>query len=128
MARLSRLPPVGYANDIETGAFEVADTPIVATDRLYEREPDSSTLGNSDWASCSLSLRFSEPQEIGMMQGFVNQSCEAIIRVAVSDGNLPKQMVEAVIDTGFTGFLSLPFSIIASLGLPWHFRDVGTLN
>jgi hypothetical protein len=26
MARLSRLPPVGYANDIETGAFEIADS------------------------------------------------------------------------------------------------------
>lgn len=63
-----------------------------------------------------------------MMQGFVNQSCEAIIRVAVGHDNLPKQMVEAVIDTGFTGFLSLPLSIITSLGLPWHFRDLGTLG
>jgi predicted aspartyl protease len=53
-----------------------------------------------------------------MMQGFVNQSCEAIIRVAVGHANLPKQMVEAVIDTGFTSFLSLPPSIIATLGLP----------
>jgi hypothetical protein len=29
------------AIDIETGAFEVADTPITATDRLYERYPDA---------------------------------------------------------------------------------------
>jgi hypothetical protein len=29
------------AIDIETGAFEVADTPMVAVDRLYEREPDA---------------------------------------------------------------------------------------
>jgi hypothetical protein len=28
-------------NDIETGAFEVADTTIEATDRLYERVPDA---------------------------------------------------------------------------------------
>lgn len=63
-----------------------------------------------------------------MMQGFVNQSCEAIIRVAVGHSSLPKQMVEAVIDTGFTGFLSLPQSIITSLSLPWHFRDMGTLG
>ncbi len=63
-----------------------------------------------------------------MMQGFVNQSCEAIIRVAVGQANSPKQMVEAVIDTGFTGFLSLPLSIINALGLPWHFRDLGTLG
>jgi hypothetical protein len=29
------------AIDIETGAFEVDDTPMVAVDRLYEREPDA---------------------------------------------------------------------------------------
>lgn len=29
------------AIDIETGAFEVAETPIVATDRLYARYPDA---------------------------------------------------------------------------------------
>jgi len=63
-----------------------------------------------------------------MMQGFVNQSCEAIIRVAVGSANSPKQMVEALIDTGFTGFLSLPLSTITALGLSWHFRDVGTLG
>ena len=63
-----------------------------------------------------------------MMQGFVNQNCEAIIRIAVGQANLPKQMIEAVIDTGFTGFLSLPISTITALGLPWHFRDIGTLG
>lgn len=63
-----------------------------------------------------------------MMQGFVNQSCEAMIRIAVGHANAPKQMVEALIDTGFTGFLSLPPSTIQSLGLPWIFRDFGTLG
>jgi allantoicase len=29
------------AIDIETGAFEVDNTPMVAVDRLYEREPDA---------------------------------------------------------------------------------------
>ena len=63
-----------------------------------------------------------------MMQGFVNQHCEAIIKVAVGYGSQRKQMVDAVIDTGFTGFLSLLQSIITFLGLPWYFRDVGTLG
>lgn len=63
-----------------------------------------------------------------MMQGFVNQNCEAIISIAVGQANTPKQMVNAVIDTGFTGFLSLPLSIITTLGLSWHFRDFGTLG
>lgn len=29
------------AIDIETGAFEVADTPMLAVDRLYERKPNA---------------------------------------------------------------------------------------
>ncbi|MEM8830810.1 MAG: hypothetical protein AAGE96_15830 [Cyanobacteria bacterium P01_G01_bin.19] len=29
------------AIDIETGAYEVADTPIEAVDRLYEKHPDA---------------------------------------------------------------------------------------
>ncbi len=29
------------AIDIETGAFEIANTPIIATDRLYEKYPDA---------------------------------------------------------------------------------------
>ncbi len=29
------------AINIETGSFEVADTPMVAVDRLYEHEPDA---------------------------------------------------------------------------------------
>lgn len=29
------------AINIETGIFEVADTPMAAVDRLYEREPDA---------------------------------------------------------------------------------------
>ena len=63
-----------------------------------------------------------------MMQGFVNQNCEAIINVAVGYNNFPKQMIATVIDTGFTGYLSLPISAIDSLGLPWYFRDIGTLG
>lgn len=63
-----------------------------------------------------------------MMQGFVNQSCEAIIPIVVGHGDAPKQMVEAVIDTGFTGFLSLPLSTIESMGLPWIFNDAATLG
>ena len=37
----SRLPPVGYANDIETGEFELADDTMMATRQLYQRLPDA---------------------------------------------------------------------------------------
>jgi clan AA aspartic protease len=63
-----------------------------------------------------------------MMQGFVNQNCEAMLPIVVGHDNKPTQLVEALIDTGFTGFLSLPLSMIESLGLPWLFSDSVTLG
>jgi clan AA aspartic protease len=63
-----------------------------------------------------------------MMFGVVNHNCEAIIKVAVGRIGSPKIPINAVIDTGFTSFLSLPLSAITNLGLPWHYRDVGTLG
>lgn len=63
-----------------------------------------------------------------MMFGVVNNNCEAIIKVAVGRISSPKITIHAVIDTGFTSFLSLPLSIITDLGLPWHYRDIGTLG
>ena len=62
------------------------------------------------------------------MQGFVNQNCEAMLPIVVGRDNKPTQLVEALIDTGFTGFLSLPLSMIESLGLPWIFSDSVTLG
>jgi clan AA aspartic protease len=62
-----------------------------------------------------------------MMEGRVNQRCEAVISVAVRGGDKIKS-VNAVIDTGFNGFLSLPIAIIMELGLPWKYRDRATLG
>jgi clan AA aspartic protease len=63
-----------------------------------------------------------------MIFGLVNNNCEAVIKVAVGGVDSPKMAIDAVIDTGFTGFLSLPHSIVADLGLAWHYRDIGTLG
>jgi clan AA aspartic protease len=62
-----------------------------------------------------------------MMQGYVNTTYEAVISVVVSyEGKL--KSVNALIDTGFTGFLSLPPAIITELELPWSYRDRATLG
>lgn len=42
------------------------------------------------------------------MQGIVDQNCEAMIRLVVGNADSQRQVVDAVIDTGFTGFLTLP--------------------
>lgn len=62
------------------------------------------------------------------MQGWVNQNCEAMLPIVVGHDNASKQMVEALIDTGFSGFLSLPLSMVKSLELPWIFSDFVTLG
>ena len=62
-----------------------------------------------------------------MMQGVVNQSCEAILPIVVKN-NTTTQLIDAVIDTGFSGFLTLPPNVIAALDLTWKGRDVATLG
>lgn len=62
------------------------------------------------------------------MNGRVNQNCEATIRFVVSNENEQRQVVDAVIDTGFTGFLTLPVAVIESLGLRLYSREEGTLG
>ena len=62
-----------------------------------------------------------------MMQGFVNQSCEAVLPIVVKNDS-STQIVDAVIDTGFSGFLTLPADIITALNLTWKGRDIATLG
>ena len=57
-----------------------------------------------------------------MMQGYVNENYEAMISVAVKNGGILKSF-DAVIDTGFTGFLSLPIANIMELRIQWSYRD-----
>jgi clan AA aspartic protease len=51
-----------------------------------------------------------------MMLGYVNASREAIIQVAIVGRGKQLKSVKAIIDTGFTGDLTLPRSAIDELG------------
>jgi clan AA aspartic protease len=63
-----------------------------------------------------------------MMQGVVNRQCEATLPLVVGNANGQRQVIDAVIDTGFNGFLTLPSSIITALDLPWNASDIVTLG
>jgi clan AA aspartic protease len=63
-----------------------------------------------------------------MMQGFVDQNCEATLRLVVGNVDAQRQLIDAVIDTGFTGFLTLPLLVLASLELRAYRREEGTLG
>lgn len=62
-----------------------------------------------------------------MIQGMVNANIEAIVRLVIAGPNSQDQPVDAVIDTGFSGSLTLPPAIIAALQLAWLGREEGTL-
>jgi clan AA aspartic protease len=63
-----------------------------------------------------------------MMQGIVDQNCEAMIRLVVGNSRDRRIVIDALIDTGFTGFLTLPKSIATQLGLSVYSREEGTLG
>jgi clan AA aspartic protease len=57
-----------------------------------------------------------------MITGVVTERREAVIGIRVRGPAGQDQEIEAVIDTGFDGWLSLPSAIIAQLGLMWSQR------
>lgn len=63
-----------------------------------------------------------------MMHGIVDQNCEAKIRLVVGNANSQRQVIDAVIDTGFTGFLTLPQSVLTTINLRLYRREAGTLG
>jgi clan AA aspartic protease len=63
-----------------------------------------------------------------MMQGIVDQNCEARIRLVIGNADSQRQTIDAIIDTGFTGFLTLPLSVLTRLELQAYRREAGTLG
>lgn len=52
-----------------------------------------------------------------MIEGTVNSALEAVITVAVSGTTDRSRRVDALIDTGFTGDITLPSDVVRDLGL-----------
>ena len=57
-----------------------------------------------------------------MITGVVTADRQATIRLAVRGPAGDELAIEAAIDTGFNGWLSLPPSSISQPGLPWRQR------
>jgi clan AA aspartic protease len=55
-----------------------------------------------------------------MISGRVNAYSEAVVRLSVRSPQGHTQAIEAVIDTGFNGYLTLPPALITALGLPFR--------
>ena len=54
-----------------------------------------------------------------VIEGVVNAAYEPVITLAVQGPLGQSWNIEAVVDTGFNGFLTLPATLISELGLPF---------
>ncbi|MBA2669849.1 MAG: clan AA aspartic protease [Gemmatimonadetes bacterium] len=57
-----------------------------------------------------------------MITGVVNAYREAVIRVVVRSLQGQEREIEAIVDTGFSGSLTLPTDLVAALDLPFRRR------
>ncbi|MGH7169560.1 MAG: clan AA aspartic protease [Gemmataceae bacterium] len=62
-----------------------------------------------------------------MITGTVNSRHEILIRLPVRNAAGSEQEVEAILDTGFNGSLTLPPALTVSLGLTWVTRGSAIL-
>ena len=57
-----------------------------------------------------------------MIHGVVNAAYEPVINLTVQGPSGQSQEIEAVIDTGYNGFLTLPRTLVTELGLVYRDR------
>lgn len=62
-----------------------------------------------------------------MIEGVVNAAREAVVPLTVANPAGQTQSIDAVIDTGFNGFLTLPAALVSELQLPFVTRGRATL-
>ena len=62
-----------------------------------------------------------------MIEGTVNAHREAIILISMLDASGQPVALDAVVDTGFNGSLTLPTAFIQTLGLVWQVRGSAIL-
>jgi clan AA aspartic protease len=62
-----------------------------------------------------------------VIEGAVNVSREAVVPLTVTGPAGRTQPIDAVIDTGFNGFLTLPSALVSELQLPFVTRGRATL-
>ena len=56
-----------------------------------------------------------------MIEGVVNAAHEAVVALSLQGPAGQAQDIEAVVDTGYSGFLTLPTTLVTELGLPFAY-------
>lgn len=63
-----------------------------------------------------------------MIVGAMNSQREAIVRLVVVGPGGQERQIEAVLDTGYTGSLTLPSAVVSALDLPFRGRGSALLG
>ena len=56
-----------------------------------------------------------------MIEGVVNAAHEAVVTLHLQEPQGWTRAIEAVVDTGYSGFLTLPTELVTELGLPFAY-------
>ncbi len=62
-----------------------------------------------------------------MIEGYVNANYEAVITLLLRGSAGQMREIDAVVDTGYNGYLTLPPMLISELGLPFQSEGQATL-
>ena len=89
-------------------------------ERLREQRPEAvDNLVRAGWIPGAAQLWGRVPANSGVIEGVVNAALEAVLRLLIRDTSGRMREIEAVVDTGYTGFLTLPLALVADLELPY---------
>ena len=56
-----------------------------------------------------------------MIEGVVNATYEAVVSLSLRGAEDRTRDIEAAVDTGYSGFLTVPPAMVAELGLPFAY-------
>ena len=105
------------AIDVDTGDYALGEMGWLAAEPLLAQNPDAQIWLVRVGERRVPPVRILEETGQSMITGSVNARREAIIQLGVLGPDGQRQTVDAVIDTGFNGFLTLPEQAVAALGL-----------
>ena len=63
-----------------------------------------------------------------MIDGIVNDAYQPIVRLSLQGPGGQQQEIDAIVDTGYNGLLTLPSSVVTRLDLPIRSSGVATLG
>jgi len=105
------------AIDIGSGSYALGEDAIAASKGLRDQHPDAQVWLMRVGHQALYRFGGQFHTERRMIEGFVNANLEAVVTIPLLGPTGQTREVAAVVDTGFNGYLTLPPTLVADLGL-----------